>query len=390
MSLLTRGQAPVKSNAAPIDTVDGMKIFNTSYTGIENHKIKYDGDDYNEERDKALHKWTPDGVMPMSKEEQDFEREVNWRMIKKFTKAVFTMDLTHFSFPVAYSEPRSFLERTADLFTFLAGTYASKAAESNTTEDRLKYIAGGIVASFHLYHQKKKPWNPVLGETYVAHWPNGASIYGEQISHHPPVSRFEIYGPNNQWKAIAQCNFTIDSGMLQVSIHQKGIFILEFPDGDKYEWEFPDAVVRGLVHGDRVVRAAGKVKIQNVAKNKEICVHLAPKKDKKLGIEDFAYTHIYGGIRNIDTKNKNKYEHIISGDYCRKVYFDGEVLFDIEKDLVKRPLQEVNENELLLSDSRYRIDRAYLIDNKPMDDADKVKEAIETAQRREEKLRDKK
>lgn len=387
MSLVKRGEPPIAANVEPLNTFDSKKIYNTCYTGIANHKIAYDNTDYAGERDKALNHWCEDGVKPMTPEDQAFEREVNWKMVKKFTKKIFSLDLQHFSFPVAYSEPRSLLERMTDLFSFLAMKYADLAAAATTPEDRFKYIAAGIIASFHLYNQAKKPWNPVIGETYVAHWPNGTVVYGEQVCHHPPVSRFEIFGKDNAWKCIAQCNFTIDNGMIQITIHQKGLFYIEFPDGDKCEWEFPDAHVRGLLHGDRIVRVAGKVKIQNVAKNLELCIHLAPKKDKKLGINDFAYTHIYGGIRPLDTKKKDQYTHIVKGDYCRKVFFDDEVIYDIEKDIVQRPIQDIDEEEILPSDSRFRIDRAYLIDKQPLEVADKVKESIEIAQRREEKLR---
>ena len=390
MSLINRKAAPIKPDTKPIATVEDRNIYNTSYVDLPIHHISYDNDDYAIERWKAINKWCEDGVMPMSKEEQEFEREVDWKMIKKFTKKVFSMDLTHFSFPVAYSEPRSFLERTADLFTFLAGRYADQAAAAKDPAERLKFLTIGIVAGFHLYLQPKKPWNPVLGETYVAHWPSGAVIYGEQTSHHPPISNFEIFGKDGAWKCTAHCNFTIDSGMIQVSVYQKGKFTLTFADGDTYEWEFPDVCVRGLVYGDRIVRVAGKCRIQNVAKNIECVVNIAPKKDKKLGINEFAQTHIYGGIREIDQKGKKDYQHVFSGDYCRTVTYDGEVVWNIETDTTKRPLQEVPEDELLLSDSRYRIDRAYIIDGKDLDlggIADIVKETIENAQRREEKVR---
>lgn len=387
MSLVQRKQAPVAADAKPIATVEGFPIYNTSYTGVTDHKIPYDNDDYAMERYRAINKWCADGVMPMTKEEQDFEREVDWKMIKKFTKKVFSMDLTHFSFPVAYSEPRSFLERTADLFTFIAGSYADKAAATKAPEERLKLLAIGIAAGFHLYMQPKKPWNPVLGETYVTKWESGATLYGEQTSHHPPISNFEIFGKDNAWKCVAQCNFSIDSGLTEVDVYQKGIFKLEFADGDVYEWEFPDVCVRNLVYGDRIVRVAGKFLIKNPNSNHELICHLAPSKDKKLGIMEFAHTHLYGGIRPLGTKDKKEFSHVISGDYCRKITWDNEVVWDIEKDTTKRPIQEIPESELLLSDSRFRMDRAYLIDGKDLDTADIVKESIENAQRREEKLR---
>lgn len=81
--------------------------------------------------------------------------------------AIFKMDITRFSFPVGYNEPRTFVERATDLFSFLVMEYIDKALEQTNPTDGLSYLAAGIIARFHLYLQQKKPWNPLLGETYV-------------------------------------------------------------------------------------------------------------------------------------------------------------------------------------------------------------------------------
>ena len=44
-------------------------------------------------------------------------------------------------------------------------------------------------------HTFEKPLNPVIGETYQAISPDGARIYMEQTSHHPPVTHTLIEGP---------------------------------------------------------------------------------------------------------------------------------------------------------------------------------------------------
>lgn len=47
----------------------------------------------------------------------------------------------------------------------------------------------------HSFEKWKKPFNPILGETWEAGLPDGSSIFMEQISHHPPVSAFHLEGP---------------------------------------------------------------------------------------------------------------------------------------------------------------------------------------------------
>ena len=41
----------------------------------------------------------------------------------------------------------------------------------------------------------EKPLNPVLGETFQAKSIDGAKIYVEQTSHHPPITNFLMEGP---------------------------------------------------------------------------------------------------------------------------------------------------------------------------------------------------
>lgn len=388
-SLLIRGEAPIKSESKPIGTINDKNIFSTSYRGVDKHLISYDNDDYEQERNVALNNWSVDGVVPLTKEELEAEQVENKKLMKQFTKNILKMDYSNMSVPCSYSEPRSFLERMADFFSFLAGEYLDKAAATTSVEERLKLISIGIVSSLHLYHQNKKPWNPVLGETYVCHYNSGAVLYGEQVSHHPPISNFEIFGKDAAWKIHGQCNFNIDSSMNHFEVIQKGLFVCTFNDGDKYEWEFPNTYVNGVQHGDRFIRVVGKVVVKNNEKAMKAVIRLAPKKDKKLGITDFAHTYIYGGIKKIRGKKEKRTDfiNVYRGDYCKQLTMDDQVIWDINAHKAKRPNQDVNDDELLPADSRFRFDRAYLIDKKPMEDADLMKKTIEYAQRREEKLR---
>jgi len=55
---------------------------------------------------------------------------------------------------------------------------------------------GRFVAGLqHVFQSWRKPFNPILGETWQAHLADGTSIFLEQISHHPPVSAFQLTGP---------------------------------------------------------------------------------------------------------------------------------------------------------------------------------------------------
>jgi hypothetical protein len=43
-----------------------------------------------------------------------------------------------------------------------------------------------------------KPFNPILGETYEGVYESGVLVYAEQISHHPPISSWQVMDPKGQ------------------------------------------------------------------------------------------------------------------------------------------------------------------------------------------------
>lgn len=49
-----------------------------------------------------------------------------------------------------------------------------------------------------------KPFNPILGETWQAAEPDGSQIFLEQISHHPPISAFQLLGPRGLYTFCGQ------------------------------------------------------------------------------------------------------------------------------------------------------------------------------------------
>lgn len=85
----------------------------------------------------------------------------------------------------------------------------------------------------------KKPFNPILGETYEARIGN-YKVVAEQISHHPPITsyymwnkhseRFKVYG-YVEYKSTIGFNNTVNHGM--------GPMVVEFEGGHKIELRAP-------------------------------------------------------------------------------------------------------------------------------------------------------
>jgi hypothetical protein len=383
MSLIERPPAPTVRE--PLGFFQNTPFYTICYTGSPFQELNFPDEDYSTDRIRAITRNTKDGVKPMTKEEQDAERALSWRLIKQFTMGIFKMDVTCFSFPVGYNENRTFMERTTDLFAFLVCGFLERAYTLTSPEIRLSYVTIGIIASFHLCLQVKKPWNPVLGETYIGRWPNGAVMFAEQTCHHPPITCMQLSSPTNNWKIDARFRIDISQGLLKADIMQKGPITLKFADETVYEWEYPTIRAAGIVKGDRIVKIVGPLKVKDVANGLEGYVKIGPKASKSRGIVQPRATTIWGGVRRIPHE-KDVFVTTIIGDYVGDVNLDGEPVWRIETDFAQRPVVKINDDELLLSDARFRIDRCMLILGE-VEAADETKRLTETLQRQDAKLR---
>jgi hypothetical protein len=382
MTLLRLGPAPQTSD--PLDTFRGVPYYNSCYADFPLSEL--DGNvDYSRERQKALTCNTKDGVKPMNKEEQAAERSLNWMLTKKLAKSLLKMDFTNFSLPVGYSESRTFMERASDLFAFLVARYLQLACETADPPMRLSYIAIGVMAAFHLYLQPKKPWNPVIGETYVGQWENGVCIYGEQISHHPPITALQVRCPNDRWRIDAHFSFGIEQGVTSFDIKQTGPARLVFADGGEIEWEHPGIRASGILKGDRVEKVIGPFQMKDVKNGLEVFVEISPKSSKSRGITQSRASVVWGGIRPIG-ETKDVFIKKITGDYADTLFVDGAPIWNLSRDFAVRPNVVVEPDRLLLSDARFRIDRALVIQG-DMEGAEVAKTLLEQLQRRDAKLR---
>ena len=77
------------------------------------------------------------------------------------------------SLPILIFEPRSTIERSLDRWGYLP-MFMATAAGCNDRVERMKYVISMAVAGLHLSNSQGKPFNPLLGETCEAYWPDGS------------------------------------------------------------------------------------------------------------------------------------------------------------------------------------------------------------------------
>ena len=138
--------------------------------------------------------------------------------ILKFLKNTIGQELTRMSFPLGYNEALSVTQRTLEFLEF--NFILDKAAEPGISENlQQAYVCLFIAANFlRLSDRIKKPFNPLLGETYeLDRWeePEGYRFIVEQVEHHPPVTA--IFGESKKgW--TYQSNITVNSSFKLLSM----------------------------------------------------------------------------------------------------------------------------------------------------------------------------
>lgn len=97
-------------------------------------------------------------------------------------------DLTKISFPVAFNEPTSMLQRMSEDLEFSECLDAA-ALQSDSTR-RIMFVAAFAMSNYSsTIGRIAKPFNPMLGETFEYVRPDrGYRYISEQVSHHPPIS----------------------------------------------------------------------------------------------------------------------------------------------------------------------------------------------------------
>ena len=174
-----------------IETVKNENIILNCLLVHPPHKVlpPTKGSSYNESEVKK-----DDSKMTLYVVDEDLikrQRSVIGHILKTFSKNLLQgKSLTSISFPVQVFEPRSVLQRIAGSFAY-APNYLKKASETKDPLEQIKLVLSFMVAGLHLNITQRKPFNPILGETYQG-FLGDSPIFMEQVCHHPPISYFLV------------------------------------------------------------------------------------------------------------------------------------------------------------------------------------------------------
>ncbi|KAH9621255.1 hypothetical protein KSS87_010068 [Heliosperma pusillum] len=177
-----------------------------------------------------------------------------WSMIKDNVGK----DLTRVCLPVYFNEPISSLQKCCEDMEY--SDLLDRAYEYGKVGNSLMRIVNVAAFSVSGYASTEgrlcKPFNPLLGETYEADYPEkGFRFFSEKVSHHPTLIACHCEGRG--WKFWADSNIKSRFWGQSIQLDPVGLLTLEFDDGEIFQWSKIHGFVEDVT-GNKVGTVFGK------------------------------------------------------------------------------------------------------------------------------------
>ncbi|KAF3006770.1 hypothetical protein E8E13_010146 [Curvularia kusanoi] len=173
-------------------------------------------------------------------------------------------DLSTIAMPVSSNEPTSALQRLAEQLEYSELLDAAAAAPAETGE-RLVYLATFAISAFSNNRVKeraiRKPFNPMLGETYeLVREDKGYRFIAEKVVHRPV--RMACQAEANEWTFVqspmpvqkfwgksAELN---TDGRVRIFLHNSN---------EHYSWSIASSYLRNVIAGEKYIEPTGTMTI---------------------------------------------------------------------------------------------------------------------------------
>jgi len=304
------------------------------------------------------------------------QRGVITDVIKQVTSCLLKgKGLVGMSLPIRLFEPRSTLERMLDRWSLAPVLF--EGIEELGAMERFKKVIALAVSGLYISPSQEKPFNPLLGETLQAHWPDGTQAYCEHTSHHPPVTNFLVKGKHFEMFGHLELTGRFKKNSLIGGV--MGTVNIKFWDGQIVTYTFPSFRAGGMIFGERTTNWEGEMQVEDKTNSLKAVVTFGPERKKSL------FRRAVGKLDDFKGEiylNKSKTSEI-TGSWLRNLLIDGEEIWNID---MQRPVFHQFPTNPLPSDWRYREDLVWLAKGN-RDIAQNWKHRIENRQREDRKLR---
>ncbi|XP_021823887.1 oxysterol-binding protein-related protein 2A isoform X5 [Prunus avium] len=323
-----------------------------------------------------------------------------WSMIKDNVGK----DLTRVCLPVYFNEPISSLQKCCeDLeYSYLLDRAYEYGKMGNSLQRVLNVAAFAVSGYASSVGRHCKPFNPLLGETYEADYPDkGIRFFSEKVSHHPTLIACHCEGRG--WKFWADSNIRTKFWGRSIQLDPVGVLSLEFDDGEIFQWSKVTTSIYNLILGKVYCDHHGTMHIRG---NRQ---HSCKLKFKEQSILDRNPHQIHGVVEDVMGKKVatlfGKWDesiHYVNGDGSGKPNpSDASLLWKSSKppNITRYNLTSfaITLNELTPglqikeklppTDSRLRPDQRHL-ENGEYEKANAEKQRLEKRQRMSRKLQE--
>jgi len=354
---------------------------------------------------KTNYQRNEDGTFEMINTEiSQKQKQVLGKVVKQLSTAFLSKKTV--TLPLGIFEPRSMLEKVAVSFIY-APLFLEQAAQTMNKLEQFKLTVAFWVASLHTNVFLYKPFNPILGETFQAYIQD-SPVYVEQISHHPPICCYQMYG--EQYKIEGTYEFQGDVSANGLRAKNRGFPKVSFKNTNSNIIAYmPTFNVMGTMFGKQTFSLANKVVIVDIENqfyteiefNADSGFWSKEKKSAKDSISSGIWKVTPCFIeklkkemqvnKEINIRFKPKEDAVeqidsLQGSWITHLQIGSKQYWNFENYL---PAQVKKINNPLPSDCTFRLDVLHLKKNEE-NLAQKYKEELEEIQRRDKKLRQQK
>ncbi|CAO2186994.1 unnamed protein product [Urochloa humidicola] len=229
-------------------------------------------------------------------------------------------DLTRVCLPVYFNEPLSSLQKCfEDLeYSYLLDQAYQYGKMGNSLMRILKVAAFAVSGYASSVARPCKPFNPLLGETYEADYPDrGVRFFAEKVSHHPMLIACHCEGKG--WKFWGDSNLKSKFWGQSIQVEPVGILTVEFDDGEIFQWNKVTTTIHNLILGKLYCSHHGTMHIKG---NRQYSCKLKFKEPSLLDRNP----HIVQGF--VEDKDGNRASFLI-GKWDESMYYSNSDTFKV-------------------------------------------------------------
>eukprot|EP00267_Zea_mays_P021299 XP_008645098.1 uncharacterized protein LOC100383477 isoform X2 [Zea mays] len=159
-------------------------------------------------------------------------------------------DLSGVCLPVYFNEPLSSLQKCfEDLEYSYLVDHALHWGKQGDSLMRILHVAAFAVSGYASTEGRQcKPFNPLLGETYEADYPDkGLRFFSEKVSHHPMVVACHCDGRG--WRFWGDSNLKGKFWGRSIQLDPIGVLTLQFDDGETFQWSKVTTSIYNIIIG---------------------------------------------------------------------------------------------------------------------------------------------